>query len=105
LLLFDKWILYRAYSVDTSVNSSVTMPSPLAVSTNNTRGNQSVKRKMVFEAKKRKANSKCEVVNDDDDDDDDDNDDDNDDDYDIHQASTSKGKAVDKNSDVDLSTK
>ena len=48
----------RAFSLDTSVNSSVTMPSPLAVSSNSTGGNQSVKRK---------ANSKCEVVNDDDD--------------------------------------
>ena len=50
----------RAFSLDTSVNSSVTMPSPLAVSSNSTGGNQSVKRK---------ANSRCEVVNDDDDDD------------------------------------
>ncbi len=77
----------RAYSVDTSINSSVTMPSPLAVS---------IKRKMVFEANNRKANSKCEVVDDDDNDNDDD-------DY-VHQASTSKEKAVDKNLVVDLST-
>ena len=62
----------RAFSLDTSVNSSVTMPSPLAVSSNSTGGNQSVKRK---------ANSKCEVIDDDDDDDDDDIDDD-----DVHQA-------------------
>ena len=51
--------------------------------------------------------SACEeVANDDDDDDDDDNNnDDDDDDDDVHQASTSKGKAVDKKSVVDLSTK
>ncbi len=60
----------RVVSLDTSVNSSVTMPSPLAVSSNSTGGNQSVKRK---------ANSKCEVVNDDDDDDDNNDDD-------VHQA-------------------
>ena len=70
----------RAYSLDSSVSSSVTMPSPLAVSSNSTGGNQSVKRKMVFEANNRKANSKCEVVDDDDEDDIDDDDDD------VHQA-------------------
>jgi hypothetical protein len=38
------------------------MPSPLAVSSNSTGGNQSVKRKIVFEANNRKANVKLSMM-------------------------------------------
>ena len=83
--------IFRAYySVDTSVNSSVTMPSPLPISSNSKGGNQSVKRKMVFDAKKnRKTNSKCEVVVDNNDDDDD-----FDDDVVVHLATISNKEKV-----------